>query len=295
MDRNRELTSEKADGVASRAGGPSGLLIDAYREARQALRAELEHHPGYADLRQRLGLLHLALGEWPEAQASFEEALGIHPGYRAAYYGLRASLLLQGALDPRDEPNPPGDAPQTDEALWREIDRAYRDEASGKSPEPEGQALPGLVRSHYAAAFAARRGDAAAARRHLLEASRESPTSARILAEAGLLRPEDEEIGDGALEALRSLLWLPFAEELYGYIGRTYAAGGMRAEAMASFDRAYLVRPSGAALACRQAEAAAHFGEEDRVLSLLREAVAAEPGYARAHRARLRVRRAGLP
>jgi tetratricopeptide (TPR) repeat protein len=280
MDAERQLTKHSPDAQDS-TRGPRDVIVDAMREAQRALATELERHPGYPDLRHRLGLLFLAEGEQAAAATAFEEALGIHPGYRAAHFGLRLALLWLGRLDPESSVEPPVDPRLTEEEKWRLIDEAYRLEACGKDPSAALQALEPVMAHTYAAAFAARAGEVASVCQHLEAAAKVDPTTARILTEWGML-PWDDARSAEAVGLLRSLLWTPLAAELYAYIARIYARTARRDDALHALGRAYLIHPHAAAYACHRADLALAFGEEEAALELLREAVRVDPEYARA-------------
>lgn len=277
MAEPREVSGEPQAGTPR---GPQSLLLDAYREAERALREELELHPQYADLHHRLGLLHLARGDWEAAQGCFEEALGLNPGYRAAYYGQRLALLRRGLLDPESEPAQSQEGQDLKEALHGAVDRLLRREASGADAESACAGLDGVARAHYAAGLAARRGDDQGVRRELEEGARASETT-RALFEAWGWLPWKEGAAREVADQLRDQLWTPLAADLYSYVGRIYGRNGLRQEAAAAYDRAYLVHPRAAAHACDQAELAVAFGDERRALELLRAAVSEEPDYAR--------------
>ncbi len=48
---------------SEQTGGSVGLLLDATREAERVLEQEARTHPSYADVRHRLGLLRLLVGD----------------------------------------------------------------------------------------------------------------------------------------------------------------------------------------------------------------------------------------
>ena len=264
----------------TRIRGPQGQHVDGLRQARETLEQQLQRNPEYADLHQRLGLLHLAAKDTERATESFSEALGIHPGYRAAYYGLRLAQIWEGRLDAAAEPSAPaGEASpsaRAAEELWAVIDAAYREHAADRDPVPVLGQLPEPVRQHYRAAFALARGTAQDAAAALTACSEASATSAELL-RAWKLLPADASRVEAAQALFGQLLWTPLASELYSFLGRIYARNGMRAEALDAFGRAYLVWPQASAYARHRAEIAIAFGEEGHALKLLQAAVDADP------------------
>ena len=79
-------------------------------------------------------MLCLARAEYAGAGAEFEEALGIHPGYRAALYALRLTGLMQRTVARDPLPEAPESVGTRDEALWARADRAYRAQVEGGDP-----------------------------------------------------------------------------------------------------------------------------------------------------------------
>lgn len=261
------------------------LVLDAAREAEQVLEEEARRYPMHADIRHRRGLLRLARGEFDEAQREFEDALGIHPGYRAAHYGLRFTYLLQGVMPPQRSGSQ--HAPTlSDEAHWACVDTAYCQRLAGEDPLPAlAKERPGVVVNlfdHYAAAFALRDGDHAVAGRHLEFCAAKSSVAREILTRHSII-PWSPEGNETAVLQLGGLLWTPLAADLYVYLGRIYAAHGLTDEAQLCFDRAFLVYPREASHALHRAEIAIAAGSEEESLALLTEAVAYDSDCVEAH------------
>ncbi len=274
-------TRAEDPGAIPASGGEMqvGLILDVDREAEQVLEKLARKNPTYADVRHRLGLLKLSRGDHAAARGEFEEALGIHPGYRAAYYALRLAQTLAGTLPPEGSLTPAGpDAPR-EETAWATIDEAYRRAAMGKDPLDALRAWelerPQLFHL-YAAALSGRRSDLGATRQHLETAAQADPTTRTILETAGVL-PWDEAQTARALQPILGLLWSPLAADLYSYLGRIYARNGLRTEALAQYDRAYLVFPDEAARARHRAELAIAAGDEEAAVELLTQAIEADP------------------
>jgi tetratricopeptide (TPR) repeat protein len=272
----QETGGDGGRGAISPPQGPDELVLDGSQETERVLERLAVEQPTYADLRHRLGLLHLSRGAAAAAQGEFEEALGIHPGYRAAYYGLRFARMMQG-----EELQAPSAAPEEaegprEEALWAAVDDAYRRWQQGAAPLEAFSATPfagQLAAEHYGAAFAALGGDAEATRTHLQAAARGSAVSREILTELGWLQAAPEAL----LAEVRSLLWTPLAVDLYAFQGRIYARNGLRAEALASYGRAFLAFPDAALFARHRAEVAIAFGEEEAAIDFLTQAIEADP------------------
>ncbi len=266
--------------------GQVGLVMDAALAAETALEEEARRHPTYADVRHRLGLLRLLRRDPEGAQREFEEALGINPGYRAAYFGLRLARLQAG--QPVEAPTEPDDRPGSlaEEYWWRKVDAAYLRLAAGQDPSRELISIEGrpgqLLYHHYAGYFALRAGEHAKARKHFADAAALSETTRAALESIQNNTPNarQEPGGRGApagSSALEAMLWTPLASDLYTYLGRIYARNGLRAEALACFERAYLVLPRDADHAMHRAQIATACGDEQEAIRLLTAAIAADP------------------
>jgi tetratricopeptide (TPR) repeat protein len=280
----RSRTGTVVAGDAPDGESRVGLVMDAALAAETVLEDEARQHPTYADVRHRLGLLHL-LREDPEgAEREFEEALGINPGYRAAYYGLRFARMQAGhPLEPASEPDDRTGA-TAEEHWWRKVDTAYVRLAAGQDPGHELISIEGregqLLYHHYAGYFALREGDRAKARKHFKDAAALSEITRGALQDGS-----GGSLANGSPEVERSLetmLWTPLAEALYTYLGRIYARNGLRREALECYERAYLVFPRDAEHAMHRAQIATVCGEEQEALQLLTTAIAADPTSVRA-------------
>jgi tetratricopeptide (TPR) repeat protein len=254
-----------------------GLLLDAAKEAEKVLEQEARSHPTYADVRHRLGLLRLLRGDAAGGEREFEEALGINPGYRAAYYGLRLARMLQGL--PPGESLAAGDREQEcpEEIYWKLADEYYAgvvtEPGAGEQEGPTDDETQAALTRHYAFHFALRKGDMATARERL-ESAVSSEASREAFGRLGFYPwPGDLE----AAARCEQLLWTPLAEDLYSYLAGIYARNGLREKAVDCYDRSYCVFPRRAQHAMHRAELAAAFGRESQAIVLLTEAIEADP------------------
>ncbi len=276
--RTKEARGETKS--SAQTGGSVGLLLDATREAERVLEQEARTHPSYADVRHRLGLLRLLVGDPAAAEREFEEALGINPGYRAAYYGLRLARLVQGLpVEPVSQSDAQGPAEQ-EEVAWRAVDEAYQCLAKGKDAAAAlktiGQPFEEQLFHHYAGFFAVRAGDLRGAQHHFETAASACPITRSAFERLGIL-PWDESQRDALSGRLSCVLWSPLAEDLYTYLGRIYARNGLRDEATDCFERAFLVLPREAQHAMRLAEIATAFAEETEAIRQLTRAIQIDP------------------
>jgi tetratricopeptide (TPR) repeat protein len=282
MRRELQAQGNSSESVPRRRyADPSvGLLLDAAQEAARVLEQEGRAHPTYADVRHRLGLLRLLRRDPQGGEREFEEAMGINPGYRAAYYGLRLARMVQGL--PVEELRNPDSRSVTppEEAAWRRIDQAYQRLGGGQDPlevlKPGDDRADSLLCYHYAGFFSFGAGESATARRHLEKAAGMSLVTRRALERLGVL-PWNEQDLSGIADGLGLLLWSPLAEDLYTYLAHIYARNGLREEAMECCERAYLVLPRDAQNAMYRAEIAMAFGEEQESIQLLTQAIEADP------------------
>ncbi|MBD3237812.1 MAG: tetratricopeptide repeat protein [Candidatus Eisenbacteria bacterium] len=272
MHGNRKLASDGARQVR--------LILDASREAERVLERDAQLHPNYADIRHRLGLLRLARRDYEGAQREFEDALGIHPGYRAAHYALRLTWLLQGRCPDSDLPKAGAEWAAREEVCWSAVDQAYRLRLAEKDP---AEALRGLdadwapeLGTHYLALFALRDGAVDVARSAFEDAAARSQIAGDVLRRLGLV-PWSEESEERAYALSGGLVWSPLAVDLYTYIGRIYASHGLREEALRSFDHAYLVFPREAQHELYLSELASSAGEENEALAHLQRSVSSDP------------------
>jgi tetratricopeptide (TPR) repeat protein len=279
------MTLDAIEATAAAAAREAGvaLQLDGMQVAVRALEEQAQLCPRYADIRFRLGLLHLARGEYAKATTEFEDALGIHPGYRAALRALRLTGLLQGDLPAGDAPAIAEDVVPRDEALWERTERAYQALARGEDAiealfDPAGQEP--VFYHHYAAVFATRRGDPAAARRHWNAAAELSETARACLERLHVL-PWGAS-SEAASARVAEWLWSPLAVGLYEFLGRIYARNGLIGEARDCFAQAYFVLPRDASHALHLATLANAAGEEERTLELLTRAVATDPALVEA-------------
>ncbi len=257
-----------------------GLVMDAALAAEKVLEDEARRHPTYADVRHRLGLLRLLREDPQGAEREFEEALGINPGYRAAYFGLRFARMLAG------RPVEPVKSPADDQQLvpedrwWRKVDNAYLLLSEGKDPTRELLTVDGrtgqALYHHYAGYFALRAGDEDGARSHFEQAASFSDATAGVFERMGVIPWPDGEPKQCA-EILGAILWTPLAADLYTYMGRIYARNGLRDAAERCYEHAYLVLPRDAEHAMHRAEIAMAFGEETAAIRLLTQATEADP------------------
>lgn len=282
VGREMELHEASGGSTTGRRSAETsvGLLLDAAREAEMVLEEEARANPTYADVRHRLGLLRLMRGDPEGGEREFEEALGINPGYRAAYYGLRLARIIRGLhVEPLAAPDA-GSNQKTEESIWRSVDEAYQRLAEGRDTtdilNASGDRMEALLARHYGGFFALRAGDPKTAQQQFEEAASMSPITRSALERLGAL-PWDGKEQEGPAAGLLMLLWSPLAEDLYTYLGRIYAHNGFRDEAIECCDRAYLVFPRDAQHAMYRAQIAMAFGEEQASIQLLTQGIDADP------------------
>lgn len=280
MTRKSRKASAKSSPPPPRSEPAVGLLLDAAREAERVLEQEGRNHPMYADVRHRLGLLRLLRRDPHGGEREFEEALGINPGYRAAYYGLRLARMIQGLKVEELRSTDAQTATQPQELAWRRMDEAYQLLAGGGDPTqvlgPSEDLTEELLGHHYAGFFHFQAGQHARAQERFEAAARTSPLSCSALERLGVL-PWTDADHERTTDGLDSLLWSPLAGDLYAYLARVYARNGLKDEALECCERAYIVLPQDAQNAMYRAEIAIAFGDEQEPIRLLAQAVEADP------------------
>ncbi len=254
------------------------LLLDATKEAERVLEQEARAHPTYADVRHRLGLLHLLRSDPEGGEREFEEALGVNPDYRAAFYGLRLARMLQGIQVDKIEEKPEGSS-SNNELIWWTIDEAYRCMLEGNDPVAylcQNSSVDEQIINIYCGFFALKSGNEEIAGKWFEKAVNTSDIIKSALETMGIL-PWGNHDPKLVAKALQTVLWSPLACDLYTYLGRIYARNNLRVEGMNCFNLAYLVQPHDVNHAIHCAELAMSHGDENEAINLLKWAIEKNP------------------
>jgi protein O-GlcNAc transferase len=264
---------------------PVQIVLDAGAAARQLITSELQCHPGFADLHNRVGLLEIWDGRPELAARSFREALAINPGYFWAASNLAFALLGAGnaeeALEAFRDDGPFSHAPEFS------LNRAAMLVEAGR-PEQALSALASEPREehpywHHIAGIA-----------HLKLSDRsraggEFARAARACPEFDRLYRQREFLGPGALEkvspraAAAPIRILPGLHELYEFFAEIYARHGFRSRALQSYEEAQVLWPHRARHAWNLGRLASWLGESREATAHFLEAITLDPSAVEAH------------
>jgi tetratricopeptide (TPR) repeat protein len=228
----------------------SGLhvVLDIMNEVERVVTEELEIHPRFPDLHNRLGLIRFKQGKFAAARASFEAAVSINRGYFAGKANLGYALMELGraaeaesmfadALEKETRPHALAGMAclrmkekKLDEAATLFKEAAACDPRSALYPHNLG--IVCFLLGKYEEALA-----------HLGEAEKLCPPYGEIFAEARLVvggRPSVEAFREYVSEHELN----PFLFELHDHLGHAYAANGLFAEAAGEYRFSVRTMPS---------------------------------------------------
>ncbi len=194
-----------------------GVLLQNDEPARavELLRAANLARPSSAVYQNNLGNALRSLGRRDEAEAAYQEALRLDPGYALAWYNL-------GAL---------------------ELD-AGRSDAARDAFETALRKDPGLAAATLAlSGLLARRGHPADAEALLRKALTAAPQHPDLLYELGSLLRREGRLDDAIAIHERSVAAAPGRSSLYNDLGALYQLRGSVEPALACFERATLLDP----------------------------------------------------
>lgn len=267
---------------------PGGLrvVLDIMNEVERVITEELEMHPRFPDLHNRLGLIRFKQGKFDAARVCFETAVRINRTYSVARFnlgyalaelgrGVEAESLFVEALGEDTRPQALGAL-----ACLRMKEKKYDEAAAhlrdGAAASPRSALFPHNLGIAYFLL-----GDRDAAMARLAEAVRLCPPYGEVFAEFGLIQ-------DGRLctEAFREYIggheFNPFLHELHDQMGHAYAANGLFAQAEGEYRLSLRAMPSLANYYGNLALIESAQDKEDESLAHLRKAVEAEPDSVKA-------------
>jgi tetratricopeptide (TPR) repeat protein len=263
---------------------PVSIVLDAGAAARQLITSEIQYHPGYADLHNRLGLLEVWSGRPERAARAFREALGINPGYFWAAANLGFSLLGAGKIEQaievlsgdmyRDHPAHARvfaalllEAGQPDRAL----DLLEGDDADNPTYVQHTRGLCHL-----------RLGDVRSAQRAFEKAA----VNCRAL---DRLYRQRELIGPSALErmspnkAADPIRVFPGLHELFDFFAEIYARHGFRSRALQCYEEGEILWPDPSRNAWNLGRLASWLGESEAAKTHYVNAIAHNDQFVDAH------------
>ncbi|MFH0778823.1 MAG: tetratricopeptide repeat protein [Candidatus Eisenbacteria bacterium] len=279
---------KKSQDVTLRSAGLH-VVVDMMSQVERVLVEELEMHPRFPDLHNRLALLRFKRQDFEGAKTCLDKALSIHAGYAAAMSSLGHCFLELGKDEKAESlfgrayrAGRKVDA-LNDTAVLRMREGRYDD--AGKLLREAASLEPrnGLLPHNTAIAFflAGQPEEAASC---LREAERLCPPYAEIFSEAvlfigGKLSPE------AYREYLTQQEMNPNLSELHDHLGHAYGANALFREAEEEYRLSLRTRPSLAAYYGNLALLHSAQDHEQEVLPCLLKAVDAEPDSVRARAA----------
>lgn len=258
---------------------PVQIVLDAGAAARQLVTSEIQCHPGFADLHNRLGLLEVFEGRPDRAVQSFREALGINPGYFWAASNLAFALVGAGNEEEADELFSFRSVFADEEPFW-----VCRAALLLESDRP-GDALEAIqnapdshdgYRAHIAGLAHLRLGSRESARDALTKAAAACPALDRLYRQRELLGP-------GALEkvnprqAAAPIRVFPGLFDLYDFFAEIYARHGFRTRSIQSYDEGQVLWPDECRNSWNMGRLASWLGHGTEARSHFEEAIRHDP------------------
>ncbi len=262
---------------------PGGLhvVLDIMNEVERVVTEELEVHPRFPDLHNRLGLIKLSKGDFDAARASFEASVALNNYYLAAKVNLGFALMELGRVEESEA--------TFNKALENEVHplvlaamgclrmkQARFADAEAVLSEARTLESKNALFPHHTAIAQFLRGGFVEAQASLCEAERLCPPYSEVFAEA-LLFVE----GRLSREAFRNYIdkheMNPFLSELHDHLGHAYSANGMFQEAEAEYRLSLKAMPSLANYYGNLALVHSAQDREHEALLYLLKAVDAEP------------------
>jgi len=264
---------------------PVQIVLDAPAAARQLVTSEIQCHPGFADLHNRLGLLDVYDGRPDRAAKGFREALGINPGYFWGASNLSLALVGTGQIDEAlailrpdsifsDHP----DYARARAAVLLEADLPEEVFAVlDADPGPES-----AFHHHIRGLAHLKLGRPKDAQFALLRAAELSTLVDRLYRQRELLGP-------GALEkispreAAAPIRVFPGLFELYDFFAEIYARHGFRSRALQSYEQGQVLWPDLARHAWNLGRLASWMGDLSEAKSSFLDAIEVNPQMVDAH------------
>ncbi len=266
----------------------SGLhvVLDIMNEVERVVTDELEIHPRFPDLHNRLGLIRFKQGKFSVARESFDSAVSLNRAYFAARSNLAYALMELGKMAEAESLF--AEALEADTrpyalagiACLRMKERQF-DDAASRLNEAAASSPGSALYPHNLSIVCFLQGKHQEALAHLKEAEGLCPPYGEIFAEAGLVAG-----GTLCVDAFREYVSRqelnPFMHELHDHLGHAYAANGLFTEAEAEYRLSVRTMPSLANYYGNLALIESAQDKEEESLTHLRNAVEAEPDSVKA-------------
>ncbi|UCF79746.1 MAG: tetratricopeptide repeat protein [Candidatus Eiseniibacteriota bacterium] len=280
---------EKKGEAISLRGGGLHVVLDMMNEVERVVREELEIHPDFPDLHNRLGLIQFRREDFEGARTSFEAALSVNPDYFVAGQNLAFCLTEKGRLGEAESVfsrglEGEGRALALNAVALLRLKEGRFEEAEEKLREAASNDPRSALYPHNLAMASFLRGKPDDAARNLREAEKLCPPYSEFFGEA-LLFAEGRVSEEAFKEYLRQQEVNPHLSELHDHLGHAYSANGMFSEAEQEYRLSLRTFPS---LGNYYGNLALLYSAQDReqeVLLYHLKAVDAEPNSVKARAA----------
>jgi tetratricopeptide (TPR) repeat protein len=238
---------KKGEGISLRGGGLH-VIVDLMNEVESVVQEELQTHPHFPDLHNRLGLIRFRRKDFEGARSSFETAVSINPRYFVANQNLAFCLGETGNIEAAEELFRKGlDTEQKPLGLnglallrltqgrFSEAETAFTEAAS---IDPSNGLYP-----HNAAMAFFLQGKLEEATQSLRCAEKLCPPYSEFFGES-LLFAEGRLSQDAYREYVRQQEINPHMKEVHDHLGHAYSANGMFAEAEEEYRLSVRTMPS---------------------------------------------------
>lgn len=277
--------AKKDKDVALRSGGLH-VVVDMLAEVERVVTEELDTHPRFPDLQNRLGLVRFLRGDFEAAKACFEKALSVNPNYQIAKSNLGFSLLESGKMDEAEPILSQGlrtgkkahgfnefGVLRMRQSRFSEAERLFRDAGS---LEPDN-----ALYVHNLAMALFLEGDIETATSSLHSVEKLCPPYTQCFSEAGLFK-QSELSEEAYREYMCQQEMNPYLSEVHDHLGHAFASNGFLKEAEAEYLVSLRTMPSLSNYYGNLALLYSAMEKEEEALAHYLKAVEAEPNAVKA-------------
>jgi tetratricopeptide (TPR) repeat protein len=277
---------EKKDKDIPLRSGGLHVVLDIMTEVERVVTEELETHPRFPDLQNRLGLIRFQRQDFEGAKNCFEKALLVNPKYQAANSNLGFSLLELGRIDSaeavfREALKTERKAHALNELAVLRLRQRMLLEAEGLLREAASIEPGNGLYPHNLAVALFLQGKIREAASSLKDTATLCAPYSQIFAEA-ILFDEDRLSAEAYREYLNRQEMNPCLSELHDHLGHALAANGFLKEAEVEYCVSLRTMPSLANYYGNLALLYSAQEKEQEALSYYLRAVDAEPDSVKA-------------
>lgn len=265
------------------------LIVDPWSETIRELEIDRDAHPGFADIRNQLGMMYLEDGRPGEALREFQAAVATNPSYAVArFHQLVVSRIADGELAAGawDGEGVIGSVEEPHASLWTSWYLSQVGDVRGSievlerlaRTEPRFASLAHFHRAVRSLAL----GDPTAVEAALGQSADVHPLYRRILTERGWT---GSQAGRSIASWTRALLgewtdpttWCPSTGPVFDRLGTRCARMGALEQARGFYEDAFLREGDESLHQLRIARIALASGDEDAAVQALRRAIEVDP------------------